>query len=80
MGARVRIDARACEGHKDCITVCPEDVFGWRRPPQAGLALRLKLLVANGGYQAYVANEQACTACMACVSVCPEGAIEVEAG
>lgn len=75
---KVRLDSRLCLGHKDCITACPEGVFGWRRPPDVGLATRLKLLLESGGYQAFVADEQACTACMACVAVCPEGAIEVE--
>lgn len=79
MKAKVRIDINACLGHKDCITVCPEEVFGWRKPPEASLALRLKLLIESRGYQAYVENEAACTACRMCVSVCPEGAIEVDA-
>lgn len=79
MSAKVRVDARTCLGHRDCITVCPEGVFGWRRPPDVSLAMRLKLMIESRGYQAYVADEAACTACMVCVTVCPEGAIEVEA-
>lgn len=78
MAVNVRIDKEFCLGHKDCITVCPEDVFGWGKATGVSFGTRIKLLMESGGRQAYVANEEACTACMICVSACPEGAIEVE--
>ncbi len=77
MGVKVTVDENYCLGRKTCITVCPEGVFGWHRPPNVSFSTKLKLLIESRGYQAYVANEAACTACMACVATCPEGAIEV---
>ena len=75
--ARVVIDHRSCEGKKDCLRVCPTKVFTFR-PMQPELPWYIKLKVAaHGGKQAFVANESACTACMACVSACPEQAITV---
>ena len=78
MAVKVRIDKELCLGHRDCISVCPEDVFKWGKPTGLRFTTRIKLLIESGGRQAYVANEEACTACMVCVQVCPEGAIEVD--
>ena len=74
---RVRIDPQACLGHRDCIEACPEDVFGWHKAGKVDFFTRVKLLIESGGYQAYVKDESKCTACLACVSACPEAAIEV---
>lgn len=75
---RVTLDAELCLGHRDCIRVCPEGVFGWRKARNVGLGTRLKLLIESRGYQAWVARPEACTACMHCVSACPEAAIDVD--
>lgn len=74
---RVTVDPAFCLGRKDCIVVCPEHVFGWRKAQDVGWATRIKLAIESRGYQAWVARPEACTACMACVAACPEGAIEV---
>jgi NAD-dependent dihydropyrimidine dehydrogenase PreA subunit len=75
--AQVIIDSHQCEGKKDCIEVCPEKVFAMR-PAPADLPFLIKLKVkVHGGRQAYARNEAACTACMRCVTACPEKAIRV---
>jgi NAD-dependent dihydropyrimidine dehydrogenase PreA subunit len=74
---RVTVDPRRCEAKLDCIRVCPEHVFAMRTPaPGQPWYIALKVRI-HGGKQAAVVNEAACTACMKCVDVCPEGAIQV---
>ena len=74
---KVIIDNGLCLGKKSCITVCDPEVFGWQKATGVSMATKLKLMIESRGYQAVVENEGACTACMKCVQVCPEGAIEV---
>ena len=64
-------------GKKSCIAVCDTEVLGWTKAKDVSFAGRIKLMMESKGYQAFVQNEAACTACMRCVQVCPEGAIEV---
>lgn len=79
MPFKVEVNARRCEGAKDCIEVCEPRVFAMRPPPDE-LPWYLKLRVkVHGGKQAYPRNEAACTGCMKCVSACPEKAITVTA-
>ena len=79
--AQVFVDPNRCEGARDCVRECPEQVFAMRRPDPRGMSLLLRLKVAvHGGKQAVVVNEAACTACMKCVLACPENALRVEAG
>jgi len=75
--ATVLIDKDLCLGKKDCIQVCEPQVFVWAKAQNVSFATKMKLMIESKGYQAFVENESACTACMKCVEVCPEGAIEV---
>jgi len=75
----VVVDHRRCEGKKDCLRVCPTQVFRLG-PTEPSLPWLLKLKVAaHGGKQAFAVNAAACTACMECVTACPEHAITVTA-
>ena len=74
---RVIIHKDICTGKKACIPVCDANVLGWAKAQDVSFTIKMKLMMESKGYQAYVANEAACTACMRCVQVCPEGAIEV---
>jgi NAD-dependent dihydropyrimidine dehydrogenase PreA subunit len=75
--AKVHIDLARCEGKKDCVKICPEQVLAMREPdPATPTIARIKLWF-HGGKQARVENEAACTACMKCVDACPEDAITV---
>ena len=73
------IDRNRCEGKKECVAVCPYNVFtiatvapGLRQ----GLSLRGKLKgFAHRWQQAFASNADACQACGRCVSACPEKAI-----
>lgn len=74
---KVSVDPDRCENKKDCVRVCPENVFAIRKPTyELSFLTRLKVL-AHGGKQAIVVKEEACTGCMACVDACPERAITV---
>ena len=75
--AKVLIDKDACLGRQDCIHVCEPAVFGYAKAKDVSFATKMKLMIESKGHQAFVENEAACTACMKCVEVCPEGAIEV---
>lgn len=73
------VDARRCEGKGDCVAVCPYDVFEVGRLPDVEFAsmpllVRLKLW-AHGRKTAFTPNADACRACGACVTACPERAI-----
>jgi NAD-dependent dihydropyrimidine dehydrogenase PreA subunit len=48
------------------------------RPADPGLPFLVRLKVAlHGGRQVEVVNPDACTACLRCMTVCPEQAIRV---
>jgi NAD-dependent dihydropyrimidine dehydrogenase PreA subunit len=73
------VDHARCEGKRDCIDVCPHDVFEVRPIDDVdyqslGLLARLKVR-AHGRLTAYSPNEDDCRACGLCVVACPEHAI-----
>jgi NAD-dependent dihydropyrimidine dehydrogenase PreA subunit len=73
------VNLKRCEGKGDCAVVCPEQVFEVRRIDaadyqQLGSLQKLKLRV-HGMKIAYTPNAEACRACGACVTACPERAI-----
>ena len=75
------VDRRRCEGKRDCVEVCPYQVFEVRRMDDADfralpLLARLKSL-AHRRQTAYTPRADACQACGLCVVACPEGAIEL---
>lgn len=74
-----RVDRGRCEGKRDCVEVCPYDVFEVRRIDDADFA-QLSFLGkmksrAHGRQTAYTPHADACRACGLCVVACPEKAI-----
>jgi NAD-dependent dihydropyrimidine dehydrogenase PreA subunit len=75
------IDHGRCEGKRDCVEVCPYNVFEVRRIDDADFA-RLGLLgklksIAHKRQTAYAVRADACQACGLCVVACPEDAIRL---
>lgn len=73
------VDHGACEGKRDCVEVCPYDVFEVRRIDDADFA-RLSFLGklksrAHDRQTAYTPKANLCQACGLCVVACPEKAI-----
>jgi NAD-dependent dihydropyrimidine dehydrogenase PreA subunit len=78
-----RIDHARCEGKRDCVDVCPVDVFEVRRIDDgdfAALSVFGKLKsVAHRRQTAYPIRASQCQACGLCVVACPEHAITLVA-
>jgi NAD-dependent dihydropyrimidine dehydrogenase PreA subunit len=76
-------DHARCEAKKDCVVVCPNDVFEVRQIDDAdwaALGLMSKFRVRMHGRQsAYTPHADQCRACGLCVVACPEGAITLMA-
>jgi len=75
------VDRTRCEGKRDCVEVCPYEVFEVRRIDDADYAAlsfftRLKVL-AHRKQSAYTPRADACQACGLCVVACPEGALRL---
>ena len=75
------IDRTRCEGKRDCVEVCPYDVFEVRRMEDADFAalsffMKMKSR-AHGRQTAYTPRANACRACGLCVVSCPEKAISL---
>jgi len=75
------IDRNRCEGRRECVAVCPYNVFTMATvlpEMRRGLSLRGKLKgFAHRWQQAFASNADACHACGLCVSACPEKAISL---
>jgi len=78
------VDRSRCEAKRDCVEVCPYDVFEVRRIDEADYRAlswlaRLKV-VAHSRQSAYTPRAAACQACGLCVVACPEGALRLVPG
>ena len=75
------VDHGRCEGKKDCIVVCPHDVFEVRTIERSDFRelnpLQRIKVVAHRGQTAYTPNADQCAACGLCVVACPERAIRL---
>lgn len=75
------VNRNACEGKRDCVEVCPYDVFEVRQIDDADFA-KLSFLGklknrAHGRLSAYTPRADLCRACGLCVVACPEDTIEL---
>lgn len=73
------VDHGRCEGKRDCVVVCPNDVFEVRRMEDGDFS-QLTVLgkvrsLAHRRQTAYTPNLDQCRACGLCVVACPEEAI-----
>jgi len=59
----VKVDHEKCDGDGACVDICPVAVF--------------ELKEVDGKKKAVVVNQDECLVCMACVTQCPQNAIEV---
>lgn len=75
------VDRAKCEGKRDCVEVCPYNVFEVRRIDDAdfaalGFLAQIKSRV-HGRLTAYTPHADQCKACGLCVVACPEKAIRL---
>jgi 4Fe-4S ferredoxin len=75
------VDRNACEGKRDCVEVCPYDVFEVRSIDEedfSSLSFLGKLKSrAHGRLTAHTPHADLCQACGLCVVACPEKAIRL---
>ena len=75
------VDRNRCEGKRDCVRVCPYDVFEVRvltPEERAGVSIRGRVnLLVHRNRQAVVIRPSDCHACGLCVAACPERAIRL---
>ncbi len=75
------VDRNACEGKRDCVEVCPYDVFEVRQIDDedfSSLSFLGKMKSrAHGRLTAYTPKVDLCQACGLCVVACPEKAIRL---
>ncbi len=73
------IDHARCEGKRDCVDVCPNDVFEVRRIDDTAAGRSgtwpASRSGAHGRLSAYTPGADDCRACGLCVVSCPEQAI-----
>jgi NAD-dependent dihydropyrimidine dehydrogenase PreA subunit len=78
------VDHDRCQGKRDCVVVCPYDVFEVRRIEDAdwqALSWLASLKVLAHRYQtAYTPRADHCRGCGLCVVACPERAITLSGG
>jgi NAD-dependent dihydropyrimidine dehydrogenase PreA subunit len=90
-GTFVAVDWDACIADGGCIEACPVQVFQWYRSEQDIPAAEMVNATSEGtgedsnrdGRKDFTdksdpIREKSCIWCMACVTVCPTGAIKVE--
>ncbi len=75
------MDHGRCEAKRDCVAVCPYDVFEVRRMDVADFE-RLGVLgklrtTAHRRMTAYAVRADQCHECGKCMTACPEGAISL---
>lgn len=75
---QVTVNNHSCEGKRDCLEVCPTDVFGMQKARVRHPLFWIKAKV-HGGSQAVPVREEDCIGCTACARACPELAITAEA-
>jgi len=75
------INLSKCEGKKDCVEVCPYDVFEMQAISEEMYKTltftgKLKSFV-HGRQKAFAIRAEVCHACGLCVTACPEKAIKL---
>jgi len=73
------IDHGRCEAKRECVAVCPNDVFEVRRMDvvdfrSLGMLGKLRT-TAHRRMTAYAVRAQDCNECGECLTACPEDAI-----
>lgn len=74
------VNLNNCDGKKNCVEVCPYDVFEIKpisTEDQAKLNLKGKIKTIFFKQKAYVINPNKCHSCGLCVLACPEKAIKL---
>ena len=66
--ARIIVDKFYCKGCGLCVDVCSEKI----------MALDMDEISQKGYHPARCTDQEACTACMNCVTMCPDAAITME--
>jgi len=66
--AKIIIDEGVCKGCELCVFACPRHI----------IALNKEKLNSKGYHPAAMTEQEKCTGCAACATMCPDCAITVE--
>ncbi len=66
--AKVTVNIDYCKGCGLCVDFCPQDI----------MQLNAEVITQKGYHPAHCVDQESCTACLSCATMCPDVAITIE--
>jgi 2-oxoglutarate ferredoxin oxidoreductase subunit delta len=69
---KVEIDHNLCGGAGECIAVCPNGVWTWKK-----VKVKIFGMFERERMMPVPIHQERCTGCMRCFEICPTGCIKI---